>query len=259
MHRRVELPCHTASTYGPLGQVLTGITRIARHKVRKALPITPPILANLLDSVPLTPSCPIQQNILTTFKSLTLLMFLTMSRSSNMLPESRKSFDPEYLLKWENIQRVSDGIIITITKSKTNQFAGNNHLIPLASSPDKKYCPVEALTRLAHMYGPAELQDTNPVFLIPSSDGSFVPLIKAEYVAWLKTRLRQMDLPAERFGMHSYRHGAVQEALLHESNRALVQLASGHSSEAILGYAHIPPERRFHLSQKLVASLAANH
>ena len=51
----------------------------------------------------------------------------------------------------------------------------------------------------------------------------------------------------------------VQEALLHESNRALVQLASGHSSEAILGYAHIPSERRFHLSQKLVASLAANH
>ena len=256
MHRRLDLPCHTASTYGPLGQLLSGLTRLARHTPRKALPITPIILANLLDSVSLTPSCPIQQFTLTTFKSLTLLMFLTMSRSSNMVPESRKKFDAEYLLKWENIQRVDDGIIITITKSKTNQFATNHHLIPLALSDDKKFCPVEALTRLSTMYGPEYLKSSNPVFLIPAPDGSFVPLKKSEYVAWLKKRLTQMGLPAEKYGMHSFRHGSVQQAILHEDNRILVQLASGHSSDAILGYAHVPPERRFRLSQKIVASLA---
>ena len=67
-----------------------------------------------------------------------------------------------------------------------------------------------------------------------------------------------MGLPADRYGMHSYRHGAVQESILHEDNRALIQLALGHTSEALLGYAHIPPERRFNLSKKLIASLAAS-
>ena len=258
LHRRLDLPCHTPSTYGPLGNLLLGLARIAQHKVRKALPITPVILSNLLDSLPRTPSCPIQNKTLTTYKALTLLMFLTMSRSSNMVPESRKKYDPEYLLKWGNIQRVKDGVIITITKSKTNQFFTKNHLIPLAESPVEKFCPVAALTKLASMYRPENLVDGSPVFLVPTDDGSFVPVRKAEYVSWLKARLRQMNLPAERFGMHSYRHGAVQQALLHEDNRILVQLASGHTSEAILGYAHIPPERRFQLSKKLVASLASS-
>ena len=108
------------------------------------------------------------------------------------------------------------------------------------------------------MYRPENLVDGSPVFLVPAVDGSFVPVRKAEYVSWLKARLRQMNLPAERFGMHSYRHGAVQQALLHEENRVLVQLASGHTSEALLGYAHIPPERRFGLSKKIVASLASS-
>ena len=258
MHKRLDLPCHTPSTYGPLGQLLTGLARLAQHKVRKALPISPVILSNLLDSVPRTPSCPLQQQTLTTFKALTLLMFLTMSRSSNMVPESRVKFDPEYLLKWGNIQRVSDGVIISVTKSKTNQFFDKTHLIPLASAPVDKYCPVAALTSLARMYNPENLVDSSPVFLVPTPAGSFVPVIKSEYVSWLKARLRQMNLPADKFGMHSYRHGGVQHAVLHEDNRALVQLASGHSSEAILGYLHIPPERRFSLSKKMVASLAAS-
>ena len=106
------------------------------------------------------------------------------------------------------------------------------------------------------MYGPEHRKGSNPVFLIPTSDGTFVPLKKSEYVSWLKKRLTQMGLPAAKYGMHSFRHGSVQQALLHESNRVLVQLASGHSSDAILGYAHVPPERRFNLSKKIIASLA---
>ena len=258
LHRRLDLPCHTPSTYGPLGHLLLGLARLAKHEVRKALPITPVILSNLLDSVPLTPNCPIQNTILSVYKAITLLMFLTMSRSSNMLPESRHKFDPEYLLKWGNIQRLDDGILITITKSKTNQFFAKKHLIPLSASPVEKYCPVAALTNLARTYKPENLVDESPVFLVPTPDDSFVPVRKAEYVSWFKARLRQMHLPADRFGMHSYRHGGIQQAILHEDNRALIQLASGHSSEALLGYAHIPPERRFHLSKKIVASLSAN-
>ena len=256
IHKRLGIDCHTPSSYGPLDQLLKGFERESPHRVKKALPITPVILANLLDSVPQNPHCPSQRQILTTYKALSLLLFQTMSRSSNMVPESRKRFDLRYLLKWGDIKRLDDGIVVHVTLSKTNQFGQKNHDIPIALSSNPKFCPVSTLTGLTNMYNPECLTPDSPIFQVPSPSGGFTPLQKSEFVGWLKSRLLQMNLPAERYGVHSFRHGAVQEAFLHESNRALIQLASGHSSDALLGYALIPPERRFHLSQKINAALA---
>ena len=257
LHKRLDLPCHTPTSYGPLGHLLAGHARKVQHQVKKALPITPEILLNLLHSRPHNPDCPIQTNTLTTYVALTLLLFQTMSRSSNMVSESRTKVDLRYVLTWKKIQKLTDGILITVGMSKTNQFGTNLHLIPLAQSDNPMFCPLATLAKLAKMYGPRHVSKTSPVFLIPTNDGSsFVPLKKSEYVKWLKTRLGQMGLPAARYGVHSFRHGAVQEAVILEDNRALIQLASGHSSDALMGYAAIPPERRFNLSFKINHSLS---
>ena len=65
-----------------------------------------------------------------------------------------------------------------------------------------------------------------------------------------------MDLVAANYGVHSFRHGGIQQALLQEQNKALVQIASDHSSEAIMGYCEIPTDRRMFLSAKVNRSLA---
>ena len=257
MHRRIGLDCATPTSYGPLGQIVAGLTRQSQHQVKKALPITPTILNNLLQSVPHNPQCRIQHQTLIVLKAAAQLLFQTMSRSSNMMPESRRKFDPSYLLKWNNIQRFPDGIIVTVTKSKTNQFGTNNHEIPVASSSVPRLCPVATLKSLAEMYGPQNLEPSSPVLLIPTQSGTFVPLKKSEFVSWFRARITEMGLPAGRFSVHSFRHGAIQQAVLNENNRILVQLASGHASDAVLGYALIPPERRFQLSRKINSSLAA--
>ena len=154
------------------------------------------------------------------------------------------------------MEKVSYGVLLTITISKTNQFGEFDHLIPLAASPDARFCPVRALETLARMYGPEYVKEDTPVFLIPTPSGKFVPLKKQEFVDWLRARLASMGLPAEDFSVHSFRHGGVQQCVLNEPNKALVQLASGHSSEAIMGYAQIPPERRMAISAKVNRSLA---
>ena len=192
----------------------------------------------------------------TTFRALTLLLFQSMLRSSNMMPENRHDYDARYVLKWGNVEKVSYGVLLTITISKTNQFGEFDHLIPLAASPDARFCPVRALETLARMYGPEYVKEDTPVFLIPTPSGKFVPLKKQEFVDWLRARLASMGLPAEDFSVHSFRHGGVQQCVLNEPNKALVQLASGHSSEAIMGYAQIPPERRMAISAKVNRSLA---
>ena len=125
-------------------------------------------------------------------------------------------------------------------------------------SPDPKFCPVRALENLACMYGPEYMSPDTPVFLIPTPSGKFVPLKKQEFGNWLRSRLATMGLPAEDFSVHSFRHGGVQQCVLNEPNKALVQLASGHSSEAIMGYAQIPSERRMAISAKVNRSLAFN-
>ena len=103
---------------------------------------------------------------------------------------------------------------------------------------------------------PEYVKPDTPVFLIPTPSGKFVPLKKEEYLGWFRARLTDMGLPAMDYGVHSFRHGSVQEMLLQEENKALVQLASDHSSEAIMGFAQIPPNRRMGLSAKVNRSLA---
>ena len=256
LQRRLGLDCVTPTSYGPLGQVVAGLKRPLQHRVKKASPITPTILLNLLQSSSTTPLCPMQHQTLTTFRVLTLLLFQSMLRSSNMIPENRHRFDARYVLKWSNITKVDYGVELTITHSKTIQYGEREHVIPLAASPDPLFCPVTALTSLAKMYGPRYVKEDSPVFLIPTPSGEFVPLKKSEYLGWLRSRLSGMGLDASKFGIHSFRHGGVQESLLQESNKALVQLASDHSSEAIMGYAQIPPSRRMNLSAKVNMSLS---
>ena len=256
LHRKLGLDCVTPSSYGPLGQVMDGLKRKLQHRVKKARPITPPILVNLLRSSSLTPLCRIQHQTLIAFRALTLIFFQSALRCSNMIPENRHSFDARYILKWSNLVKIPFGFKIIITISKTIQYGERIHEIPLCSSPDPLFCPVRALATLVDMYGPENLTSETPVFLIPTPSGKFVPVKKAEYLGWLRSRLTDMGLPAMDYGIHSFRHGSVQESLLNEDNRALVQLASDHSSEAIMGYAQIPPERRMALSAKVNMSLS---
>ena len=256
LHRKVGLDCATPSSYGPLGNVMSGLKRKLQHRVKKMSPITPTILVNLVKSVPLTPMCPIIQQTLVVLRILALLFFQTMLRGSNMIPENRHDYDHRYILKWSNIEKVDYGLLVTVTHSKTIQYGERQHQIPLAASPDPKLCPVRALTTLARMYGPEYVKPQNPVFLVPTPSGAFVPIKKSEFLGWLRARPTGMGLKASDYGVHSFRHGAVQEALLNESNKALVQLASDHSSEAIMGYAQIPPARRMALSAKVNQSLA---
>ena len=256
LHKKLGLDCATPTSFGPLGQVVNGLKRKLQHKVKKAAPITPAILLGLLQTTSLTPLCLIEHQTLIVLRTLCLIFFQSMLRCSNMIPESRKKFDSRYILKWSNVEKVDYGVKITITHSKTIQYGEREHEVPLAASPDPKFCPVRALTELAHMYGPEYVVPENPVFLVPTPSGKFVPIKKDEFLGWLRARLSSMGLEASDYAVHSFRHGAVQEALLNEENRALVQLASDHSSEAIMGYAQIPPNRRMSLSAKVNRSLS---
>ena len=72
-----------------------------------------------------------------------------------------------------------------------------------------------------------------------------------------RLRLSNMGLDPKLYTLHGFRHAGIQECLLAEGNLALCKLSSDHSSDAILEYAFIPPERRLRISSKVYHSLAS--
>ena len=60
-----------------------------------------------------------------------------------------------------------------------------------------------------------------------------------------------------KYTLHVYHDAGIQEHLLTEGIIALCKLSSVHSSDAILEYSFIPPDRRLTISNKVNRSLAA--
>ena len=195
------------------------------------------------------------------YKCLSLLYFLTMLRSSNMIAKSLKKIDLKMILCWENISALNNdltqGILITVPKSKNNQFGERDHLIPLAAADDKRLCPVKAVLSLIDIYGKKNCTGSKPVFKIPDEAGDFTVVQRHKFDWWFRLRLSNMGLDPKLYTLHGFRHAGIQECLLAEGNLALCKLSSDHSSDAILEYAFIPPERRLRISSKVNHSLAS--
>ena len=240
--------------------ILKGTRRLAMHKTKKSLPVTPAILKNLVLSTIPSHHASCYQHTIHIFRVLSLIYYLTMLRSSNLITKSAASMDLDMILCWEDISPlngdVDSGILIKVAKSKNNQFGERDHLIPLAAADDPILCPVKAILSLVDIFGKAHCSGKTPVFQIPDGLGGFTMVLRHKYDGWFKTRIAKMGLDNSLYTLHAFRHGGIQECLLAESNYALCRLTSDHSSDAILEYAHVPPERRLQISRKVNNSLA---
>ena len=258
MLRLEEIP--TPSQYGPLDMIMKGTRRIAQHKIKKSLPVSPPILKNLLNSSLPSHFGRTDHQLLEIYKSLSLIYYLSMLRSSNLVKTTTK-LDLEMVLCWENVtplhNDISKGIVLKITKSKNNQYGERVHEVPLAAAADPRLCPVAAILKLVRIYGRERCSGRVPVFQAPLDKGGFAPVVRDKFSLWFKDRLKHMGLDPSDFTLHGYRHGGIQETLLAEGNLALCKLSSDHSSNAIQSYAFVPAERRLSISAKVNAGLAA--
>ena len=251
----------TPSQYGPLDLILKGVRRLAEHKIKKSLPVTPSILKRLLLTQISHNAPPLYHHTLTVYRSLCVLYYLTMLRSSNLIAKSYSSVDPKMILCWKDItplhNNVNNGILITVHKSKNNQFGERVHEIPLAAADNPLVCPVRAVLALVDVYGKDECFGDKPVFRLPDANGRLAPVLRDKFNRWFKFRIQAMGLDESLYTLHGFRHGGIQECLLAEGNIALCKLTSDHSSDAIQEYAFVPAERRLTISDKVNKSLAA--
>ena len=129
--------------------LLRGISRLKQHRVRRAAPITPQILLDLYHLMDLN-----EPLILACWVAYVLAFFL-MSRKANLVPSSIRSFDPCKHLTRGNLVVVDNGLLVTITWSKTNQFGERILQVPLPRIRGSPLCPVRAYEQLVRLV-PAE-------------------------------------------------------------------------------------------------------
>ena len=250
------IPCPTPSQCHPLQRVLMGVRRTAQRPVKQSLPITPQILRQLLtDNNNNTLLSATQTKILRSFKALALIYFLSMLRSSNLIPPNRKKIELRRILTWGSLTRLGDSILIKVTLSKTIQYGERVQTIPLAPSDDPLFCPVRALENLARSVGHHNITPRTPVFQIPTRNG-WTPIQRSDFDDWVKSRLTGLGLDASLFTLHGFRRGGIIELTHAEPNKALCMEMSGHSSEAFQVYCTLPAARRLHISRRVNAGLS---
>ena len=263
-HKDLGMICPSPSEFGPLDRVIKGFRNTALRPARKSLPITPAILLNFLNTHLPPPFCTYDQLQLETHKILCLIYFLSMLRSSSLIPKTYKDVDPVRLLCWGNIKKLTfgefQGLQFEMHKTKTIQNMDRVQQVSLAQNDDcPQLCPVRAILRLQNIIGVENIGPDTPVFQTRNYQGKLRPILYHKFASWFRFRLTEMGLDASRYSLHAFRHGGIQQTLMSEQNLALVKITSDHSSDVILEYANVPADRRLLISQKVNRNLTQFH
>jgi hypothetical protein len=218
-------------------------------------PITPDILINLLTLPTLPRDTPWDTRaLLTTIRSLYVILYFSMLRCGNLLPYTQKETDPERHLTWDRINSYDDGVVFDIILSKTIQFKERVQQVALAKLEEKMFSPVTALDNLAQLRGPHHPYLGSVVFQVPTTRG-WVPLSKPTAQRILEDQIQAMGLDPTKYRFHSFRHGALQEAVACDTSLEMICLQSDHVSDAVYAYTNLAGSRRFGVSQKVGANL----
>ena len=234
------------SEYGPLGAVVEGSKRMFPGPVRRSLPVTIPILRNLVFSRAPPAATWRQRMSLRVLKDTALVLYFSMLRSSSLFPPWAAAADPDRNMVWSRVVFCEGGAKISVILAKTQQHFRRVHEVVLAERAGSPYCPVAALRRLKAMRG-CRVDPGDHVFQLPlgqSAEDGWRILVKSDFHAWFKRRICQMNLREELYMLHGFRHGAVSLAISEEPNLALVKVASDHSSDAIWTYAQVAAARK---------------
>ena len=161
------------------------------------LPITLPILHSLLEVLG-------QDFSLTSNKCATFAAAFTLTYSCLLhCGEFTWSvFDPSSTLQVSSVCWFQDHAVVRLPRSKTDPFSqGTDLVVPHLDSPA---CPFTALLAVCVSRSPR-----SPLFGLGDSSA---PFTRSQFIAVLRSLLKQLGLPASAYASHSFRQGAASWA-----------------------------------------------
>ena len=182
---------------------LRGLERLLKHEPKQAQPLTPEILLDMLPYLDLTKRADLS------FWGVLIVGFFAMLRKSNLVPDSKNSFDPVKHLTGSHVVFQNDVALLKLKWAKNIQFRQKVLEIPLFSITNSALCPVTVLRALVNLQGGGR----NPLF----GRGKNPTLTYQLFHKKLRNILNKAGYQGNAFSSHSLRRGGRRGPIKTES------------------------------------------
>ena len=192
-------------------RTIAGIKRKLRHKVKRASPMTPELLEQILTVVNLSDD----KEFVAWVAS--LIGFNLILRKSNIVPLKRVH-DNLHNISRKDV-RYTDGVMVfMIDWSKTNQFQEDNDISPLVADKHSPICPVRWLL---YMMKRVPAEPSHNLFCFNGKNG-IAPITYRDLMTYLRKWIKKLGKDPKAFSSHSLRRGASTAA--HKRNISALTL-----------------------------------
>ena len=216
---------------------LRGLGKTMGKKVKQAQPLTPEILTDILAYLNM------ERTADRIFWAMLLVGFFGMLRKSNLMPDTKKSFDPLKQLTRGHIIIRPNLAIIKVTWAKNIQNRERVVEIPLFPIPGSPLCPVTSLRTLLKQKGKKHY----PLF----GRGKKVAFTYVQFQNKFRRVLKKAGYKSELFSSHSMRRGSVGWCYRCGVPESLIQVRGGWASDSFKRYLSFPLEVRAIVSLKM--------
>ena len=216
---------------------LRGIEKILSHTPKQAFPISPEILTDILGFIDLRKR---KDRI---FWGILLVGFWGMFRKSNLVSDSRKSFDPIKQMTVNHITIKQGLAIVKATWAKNIQNRQRILEVPLLEARESNLCPVKILKILCNEQKKGHL----PLF----GEGKYIAYTYTQFQDRLRQLLEKAGYNSKAFSTHSLRRGGAVWAHKSGVPEPLIQVHGGWQSDAYKTYLSFPLEVRAAVSLKM--------
>jgi hypothetical protein len=155
---------------------------------------------------------------------------------------------------WTDPPGTIQTVIVTIRRSKTNQFQNREHTVALCAIPGHILCPVEACRRV--FVHTMLLPLSTPAFQVMTPGGN-TALTHEVFVGLLHGLLTDMGLDPKAFSGHSFRRGGATLAFRLVNDEALVAHHGDWASIAVRVYRQ-HSTNSIHRLPRIIATHIAN-
>lgn len=240
LHLLLDLP-YAGDNNMELKLTLKGLTRLKKHCVRQAAPLSPQILARIHSGLDFS----VTYNVV--LWALLLLGFFTLSRKSNLVCTTKSNFDGSKQLCRSDVCVGAEGLLVLFKWSKTNQFGSRMHVVPVLPVPGSILCPVAAYKSMTELV-PAKSSD--PAFCLPQQR-KLVPVTYFQLQNFIKSSVLRVGLNPSQFSSHSLRRAGASWAFKAKVSGELIQAHGDWASEAYLRYLELSFSQRMSVAQSM--------
>ena len=216
---------------------MRGLCKILDKQVKRAQPLTPEILLDMLAYINL------KKRSDRVFWAILLIGFFGMLQKSNLIPDTVKSFDKCKQLTCGHISFRGDLTIIKVTWAKNLQNRERLVEIPLFPIKESPLCPVTAIRSIWQHKGKLSA----PLF----GEREKVTFTYNQFQRKFRRVLRRAGYKSKLFSSHSMRRSGASWAHCSGAPESLIQIHGDWGSDCFKRYLNFPVEVRALVSLKI--------